>query len=69
VNTDDLEKEINARIALKLLKEQLDVIVEFTKLNAQIKWAYYRALVDQGFSRAEALALTTAYDPFRQFRG
>ena len=66
MNPDFLEREINARMALRQLKEQFDLILELGRMEAQAKRTYYETLLQQGFSPHEALTLTANHDPFKQ---
>jgi len=42
---------------LEELKRNLDVILEYMQIDAQIKRSRYSALIDQGFNEAQALEL------------
>lgn len=43
------------RATLEELKRDLDVIIEFKKLDAELKRIHYLALIKQGFTASEAL--------------
>jgi len=43
--------------AVKDAKETMNLLIEFNQMNAKVLRAYYEALVMEGFTKEEALAI------------
>ena len=48
----------DTRRALKELKDQLELVIEYQRIEAKVRWQRYKALLEEGFKEEQALELT-----------
>lgn len=56
VEMPNIERE-NLIAKIEEMKRILPHVLEFSKLNAQIKWSQYNSYIAQGFTKCQALYL------------
>ena len=53
----NISSKSELKAALESLKRDIEVMEEYTILVARVRWASYKAHIEQGFSEEEALEL------------
>lgn len=57
---DNLNKELEAKQAIKEANEYLENVSEAFTLQAKYRWTQYQEYIKQGFTKSEALVLVCA---------